>query len=448
MVKGSTREKQRKAAPKRQTDYALPWPTFPLSPHPSSGRWYKKHKGRRHYFGKLADGWEAAYAKYEAEWPDIVAGREQQPTSSREGLTLREGVNLWLAARVEDGNAGTIAASTVSAYHRIGRQVVDELGGGVPISRLKPDDFRRLAHTYRGTMAPTPARKAFVVTRQIFTWLFHNEHIDAPPRYGTDFKLSKLESRRTSRRSNGATFTAEQVRTLLHAAQHGVAGDSDRGIEGVRGTPHLYAMVLLAINGGYTQRELAMLRLDDVDIENAIIDHYRGKSEARRTVPLWPETVEALKASIANRPTPKREAEGLLFVTANGMAWQRERMIERKPEKAGDKAELRFQRVDAIAHQFAKLCKATGARVEGAGFGHLRHTHRTISDEAGDPHAAMRIMGHDVPGISRHYVADISRERLEAVANHVRGWLWPEQPAKKKTTKKKAGKKAATKRSK
>ncbi len=47
MAKGSTRKKQGKAAPRRQTTHPLPWPEFPLSPRRASGRWYKKLAGNR-----------------------------------------------------------------------------------------------------------------------------------------------------------------------------------------------------------------------------------------------------------------------------------------------------------------------------------------------------------------------------------------------------------------
>jgi integrase len=182
-------------------------------------------------------------------------------------------------------------------------------------------------------------------------------------------------------------------------------------------------MLLLALNGGYTQTELAKLELADMDLENAIIDHRRAKTEARRTVPLWPETVEALRASLEKRPEPGPDAEGLVFVTKQGKPWVREKTVTRDAE-GNDK--LQHKRTDSIRLQFGKVAEAAGVSVKGAGFGRLRHTHRTTTDEVGDPHAAMRIMGHDVPGISRHYVRDISAERLRAVTEHVRRWLWPD----------------------
>ena len=64
--KDSKQAARGKAGTRRQTDYTLPYEGFPLSPHPASGRWYKKHKGRRYYFGRL-DDWESAFRRYERE---------------------------------------------------------------------------------------------------------------------------------------------------------------------------------------------------------------------------------------------------------------------------------------------------------------------------------------------------------------------------------------------
>ncbi|MEX2386585.1 MAG: tyrosine-type recombinase/integrase [Phycisphaeraceae bacterium] len=414
----------------------LPYPEFALSPHMASGRWYKVYEGRRHYFGKLADGWEAAYKRYEDEWPQIVAGRKPRPDADTEGggLTLREGVNKWLAARVEDGQYGNIAASTVEAYRSIGTRLIKELGGTTRIGWLGPDDFRRLGLVYGSTMGPSPSLKAMIVTRQVFKWLHENEYIPAPPRYGSDFKVSKLKAKQIINRGRSKEiYTAEQVRAILRVAEAGVKGKRWKKGEdqpkGIKASPHLRAMILLAINGGYTQRELAALRLEHVDMPNAIIDHYRGKTETRRVVPLWPETVEAIKASIAERPEPRADAGGLLFVTRKGLAWVRDNIRADEPDESG-KANLTYRRVDSINLQFRKLCTGAGVEVDGAGFGRLRHTHRTVSDGANDSNAARRIMGHDAKGIDSRYIVGHDRDRLQAVVEHVRQWLYADASTK------------------
>jgi len=106
----------------------------------------QKHRGKRWYFGPL-DEWEAALEKYEREWPQIIAGRNPRPggeSTDDTHLTLAAGVNTWLAARVEDGEAGAIASSTLKAYYTVAGRIVDTLGRTAPISWLSPEDFRKL----------------------------------------------------------------------------------------------------------------------------------------------------------------------------------------------------------------------------------------------------------------------------------------------------------------
>ena len=54
----------------------------------------------------------------------------------------------------------------------------------------------------------------------------------------------------------------------------------------------------------------------------------------------------------------------------------------------------------------------------------MRHTFRTIADETCDFPAILRVMGHSDHTISDHYRERISDERLMAVTEHVREWLF------------------------
>jgi integrase len=91
------------------------------------------------------------------------------------------------------------------------------------------------------------------------------------------------------------------------------------------------------------------------------------------------------------------------------------------------------------------------AAIDGHGnFYALRHTFQTEGDEARDTVATKKIMGHAMDeDISTTYRERISDERLRAVADHVRGWLWPKplpakKPAKQPVKKPRAKKQPAT----
>jgi hypothetical protein len=58
------------------------------------------------------------------------------------------------------------------------------------------------------------------------------------------------------------------------------------------------------------------------------------------------------------------------------------------------------------------------------GFYLLRHTFRTVADEVRDTPAARLVMGHAGTTIDHTYRERIGDERLLAVTEHVRTWLF------------------------
>jgi integrase len=83
-----------------------------------------------------------------------------------------------------------------------------------------------------------------------------------------------------------------------------------------------------------------------------------------------------------------------------------------------------------LAKEFGKLLRALhiNGRV-GLGFYALRHTFRTVGDEAKDQPAVDFIMGHEVPHMSAVYRETISDARLRTVTDHVRKWLFTDPVA-------------------
>jgi integrase len=127
----------------------------------------------------------------------------------------------------------------------------------------------------------------------------------------------------------------------------------------------------------------------------------------------------ALREALRARPEPKHPRHaGLVFVTQRGLSWAKE--IADSP----------------LAKEVAKLLRALGINGrKGLGFYTLRHTFRTVADEARDQPAADFVMGHEVPHMSTVYRETISDARLKAVTDHVRAWLFAEKARPKKPRK-------------
>jgi integrase len=172
--------------------------------------------------------------------------------------------------------------------------------------------------------------------------------------------------------------------------------------------PQIKAMILLGINAGFGNADVGLLPLSALDLDRGWIDYPRPKTGINRRCPLWPETVQAIREAQAARPRPsKTEYQGLVFLTVRGGCWH---------TGTAD---------NPLSNQTAKLLKALGINGrKRLNFYCLRHTFRTVADEARDQPAADAIMGHSDPNMAGHYRETISDERLKAVTDHVRDWLF------------------------
>jgi integrase len=150
------------------------------------------------------------------------------------------------------------------------------------------------------------------------------------------------------------------------------------------------------------------------NLETGWIDYARPKTGIARRCPLWPETVEAIKESLAKRPEPKNpEHAGLVFITKKRESWF----------KSDSTA-------NPVSVMFGKLLRELNLNGRaGLGFYTLRHTFRTIADESKDQPAIDYIMGHARDDMASVYRERISDERLKAVTDYVRAWLFGRERA-------------------
>jgi integrase len=189
-------------------------------------------------------------------------------------------------------------------------------------------------------------------------------------------------------------------------------------------------MILLGANCGFGNSDCGTLPLSAIDLDRGWGNYPRPKTGIARRCPLWPETIAALQEWLRVRPNAKDKVnEGLMFLTGAGGTWTKntaDNPISREIRKLLDKLGIKGPR----------------------NFYCLRHTFQTIGDEARDFLAVRHIMGHVGADIADAYREKISDERLRAVAEHVRGWLFgqakseadepPQKLAKQRTRKERA----------
>jgi integrase len=163
--------------------------------------------------------------------------------------------------------------------------------------------------------------------------------IDIPIKYGKAFEQPsstlKRKSRRATELANGKRmFEVREVRSLIEKAKR-----------------PLRALILLGINGGFGNTDCASLTLSAIDWDRGIVEFVRPKTGTERVVPLWPETLQALKQVLAIRPKPaEKDAERLLFLTDSGKAWVRQYV-----HHGEDGSIKKVVNVDTVGEQFEIL---------------------------------------------------------------------------------------------
>ena len=179
--------------------------------------------------------------------------------------------------------------------------------------------------------------------------------------------------RRHRNPSDKKLFTADEIRRLLKAA--------DATTE---------AVILLGINCGLGNTDIAELDQSRLDLKVGWLDYPSGKSGIQRRIPLWKETVKALRAAIKQRPKPKHKDDAdAVFLTARRERWVRIHETSR---------------TDAVTGQFGKLLrklKINGRK--GLGFYSLRHTFATIGLQTADRDAVKALMGNTNKDILENY---------------------------------------------
>jgi integrase len=408
-----------------------PYPDFPLTPH-ASGAWQKKIRGKIHYFGRWAkreggklvrvegDGWEQALEEYKAVADDLHAGRT--PRVKGDGLTVADLCNHFLTAKLRKRQSGELGLRMFADYQEITDLLVEAFGKTRPVEDLAADDFEALRARMAERWGPVRLGNAITRVKSVFKYALDNGLTDKPVRFGGEFhKPDKAVLRRHKAANGTKMLEAADLRRILDAVA-GKPVETGRTVEEtgepekvtLEPNPALRAMVLLGLNAGFGNNDIATLPLSALDLDAGWVNFPRPKTGIERRAPLWPETVAAIREAVTSRPAPKDPADaGLAFLQRSGLRWVRN---------------TQHSRTDNVSVQFCAMLKEVGLYRDGLAFYGLRHTFRTVADAARDPVAIDLIMGHTDPTMGGHYRERVEDDRLRAVVDHVRRWLFDQGP--------------------
>ncbi|MEX1095245.1 MAG: tyrosine-type recombinase/integrase [Planctomycetales bacterium] len=429
------RSRRSKAASSRPEK---PYPDFPLYAHPL-GYWTKKIRGKLHHFGRWAkvvdgkltptpyeEGWQKALTVYKAKVDDLHSGRLSRggvvvPTPAQEGLTVKALCDRFYSSKLRAVEAGELSPRSLQEYDQTCARMVKSFGRDRLVVDLVADDFEHYRAKITKPWGPVRVGNEVGRVRTVFKYGYESGLIDRPMRFGPTFvKPSRSVMRKHRAKGGKRLLGVEELWTILDA----LAGKevSLDGIDPETGEPKkvkrkadpvIRAAVLLGLNCGYGNTDVADLSTSALDLDGGWIDFPRPKTGIERRCPLWPETVAALRRAIEVRPTPRQKEDAdCVFLTA-----RRERLV-RPTGKA---------RTDAVAVRFGALLRSLGINGrKGLGFYTLRHVFRTVADGALDRVAIDLMMGHADPSMGAVYREHIDDARLVAVSDLVRAWLFGE----------------------
>lgn len=364
---------------------------FPLGQHKARGYWIKKVRGKVHYFGKIADDpdGQKALALWLEQKDDLLAGRT--PRVSGDGLTLADACNRFMTHKTHRRDTGELAARSFEEYKKTCDRIIRVFGRGRLVADLASDDFAALRADIAKTNGLIRIGNEIQRTRSLFKFCYDEGLIDRPVRYGQSFAKPSQKSLRMARASKGPQmFTAGEIRSLLNVA-----------------TVNIKGMVLLAINGALGNTDVAELPKAALHLEAGWLDYPRIKTAIPRRVPLWDETVAALREVVAQRkPAKNPDDERLLFVGKRGETY------------------IGKHRGYRVHQEFARVLKLAG--IEGRTFYDLRRTFQTVAEASKDLSAVQAVMGHSPPAndMSAVYRQKVDDDRLRAVVQCVHAWLF------------------------
>jgi integrase len=437
MSSNSTRKRRRRESGKPDK----PYPEFPLYAH-SLGYWSAKinkkiiHFGRwaRTVSGKLKHlpyeaSWRNALAAYKARIDDAKAGRiretvvSENPAQQSDQLTVADLCNRFLTSKLRKLQAGELSPRSFAEYRNATDLLVGAFGKSRCVEHLIADDFESLRADMANRWGPARLGKFIQIIRSAFKYAADNRLVERPVLFGSAFtKPGKATMRKHKAASDKKLFAAIEVRSILDA----LAGKEFSVVKKngkvakvkLKANPPLRAAVLLGINAGLGNSDISGLRSSHLDLGSAWLDFPRVKTGLPRRVPLWNETIAALKAAIKVRRRPK-DAGDTDLVFLNRAGGRMVVMSERSHQ-------------DYVSSQFRGVLRELNINSRrGLGFYSLRHTFATIALQAGDRDAVRYLMGHAAHDmLSAYDETGPSDERLKRVTDYVRRWLFGDAVSK------------------
>jgi integrase len=289
---------------------------------------------------------EGQYKQIKAQADVMVAAAVSVTPPDR---TVSAQVESWKLLLRSACESKQISTGRYDAYCRRIRPFAEWIGPGSAVDVINEERlegyFSHLsAQVSSGKYSPSSAHELLMTAKQFISRLATLKLIPLP---------GNIRDRRFrfnhSAPATIETFTVDEVRALLAACE----GFSER--------TKLY--ILLMLNCGHYQNDVAELRQDEVDWKAGTVKRARSKTRERGgpvvTYKLWPETFDLLRKS--------RSSGELVLTTDDGNPLVKEWIEDGK-----------YRKYDAIRSAWFRLAEKMALEKHRLGMKHLRKTSATL----------------------------------------------------------------------
>lgn len=261
-------------------------------------------------------------------------------------------------------NRSVSNAHKASVRHRL--SMLSRSHGSIALASL---DSVMLSKMVGDRLKKSDAQNIIRTTKALLRWLDDEGIWEAPRRFDRIFAIG----RKQSAAPRVLTFPIEHLAKMYAAA-----------------SARYRLWILLGLNCGFANMELATLRRSEIDLTNGYIERKRTKTQVNGRWKLWKETIEALKPYCKAKGNSDRVV--LTSDDGNPLVW----------------FSSNNRRTDSVCQCWTRFTKR--AKVNHLGFKHLRKTGATMIRAIDGIEVSEQYLAHAEKGIARFYsVPDASR---------------------------------------
>jgi hypothetical protein len=362
--------------------------------------------GKLYYLGKgrgISD--RASYNKAVLEWKRVLRAASEAASQPKEkpdsaavatppmaaageprSENLRQSVERFIQSKAREARAGEISPRR-TAVLRSGLSHIVEMFGEVPTRSLGAPQVKAVKDYLldlkaKGQLKSSTAKLYFGDYRGFMRWAWQEESLPNLPR-----NLSERLFKDTQRDAKPKQyFQPKEVQRLyqycLELHRKSVAdgkADEERDL--------MTAALLLGLNCGFTQSDIADLKVGEVNLfgKKHRIVRKRSKTQVPSNHLLWRKTAEALRGWIEGKAP-----EHLVF--------QKE---DRSPVAGRGENEGRH---DIVGQKFARVIKAVFGQSDSRRFRELRRTSANRCAQRKGESVAQWFLAHTDKNVSSHYI--------------------------------------------